>query len=123
MLAWMPGSTQPTCLCRGRKHWHPSGLARDFELLQTSTESLRNGRLSPLAVTVRDIAGNPVVGAAITFGVPGLLNGTLVGTTVVTNASGVASVSATAPPVSMSYVIGATVSGLPPVFFTLTSTP
>jgi hypothetical protein len=77
---------------------------------------------TPLAVTVTDIVGNPLPGAAVTFGLPSLVNGVLSGVTVTTNASGIASVNATAPPAPVSYVIGATVNGLPPVFFTLSAT-
>jgi hypothetical protein len=76
---------------------------------------------APLAVNVRDVDGNAVPGVAVTFGVPGLLSGAALGYTATTNASWIASVNATAAPVPLSYVIGAAVSGLQPVYFTLSA--
>jgi len=60
---------------------------------------------------------------SVIFGAPGLLNGTPAGLTVLTNASGVASITATAGPVPLSYAIATTVTGVSPVIFSLAVTP
>ena len=78
---------------------------------------------TPLAVTVKDIVGNPVPGAAVTFALPGLINGTVIGGAVTTNALGIASVNVTSTQVPLTYVIVAAVNGVPPVYFMLSATP
>lgn len=76
---------------------------------------------APLAVTVRDVDGNVVPGVAVTFGLPGLVNGAVFGYTATTNASGIASVNATAAPAPASHAISAAVNGVQPVYFTLSA--
>src|SRR5207247_4180480 len=44
------------------------------------------------SVLVRDVSGNPVFGAAVTFAAPGTTNGVLTGPSQSTNTSGVATV-------------------------------
>ena len=79
---------------------------------------------NPLQATVKDSAGNPVAGATVTFAMPGAgpsaAGAVLSSTTAVTNASGVASVTATANLTPGSYVVTATV-GAVAVAFSLTN--
>ena len=77
----------------------------------------------PLAVTVIDPFGAPVAGATVAFSSPGsgascAFSG---GGTAATDASGVASVIATANGTTGSYQVAASVSGLPAVSFSLTN--
>ncbi len=77
-----------------------------------------------LQATVKDSAGNPVPGATVTFAMPGAgpsaAGAVLSSTMAVTNASGLASVTATANHITGSYVVTATVGALS-VGFSLTN--
>ena len=75
---------------------------------------------APLQVTVRDGGGTPMPGIVVAFSAPPAgASATLSSTVTVTNSAGVARVNATARPTAGSYSVIATVSGLPPVVFTL----
>ena len=68
---------------------------------------------SALQVTLRNGSGNPVAGATVTFTVPASgASATLSSPTAITNAAGVASVTATANSIVGSYTVGATANGL-----------
>ena len=78
----------------------------------------------PLQVTVRDTNNNLLSGAAVTFTVTPAANGasaTLSSGTVITNPSGLASITATANATMGSYVVQANVFSLPAVNFSLTN--
>ncbi len=79
---------------------------------------------SPLQVTVKDLIGNPVSGVTVNFLAPGSgASATLSAATAVTNASGVASVTATANATVGSYSVTASVAGVvTPATFSLTNT-
>jgi uncharacterized repeat protein (TIGR01451 family) len=78
---------------------------------------------APLVALVRDLANQPVGGVTVTFTVPGSgASATLSSATAVTNASGLASITATANTVAGSYNATATV-GLLTATFALTNTP
>lgn len=77
----------------------------------------------PLRVTVTDPFGSPVAGATVVFTAPAsgascVLSG---GGSATTGAAGEASVTATANGTVGSYAVTASVSGLPPVTFSLTN--
>jgi hypothetical protein len=67
----------------------------------------------PLQVTVADVGGNPLSGVTVIFGAPGTgASATFSSSTAVTNAEGVASVTATANGTAGSYIVSASASGL-----------
>lgn len=78
----------------------------------------------PLAVAIKDAAGNPLQSIVVTFAAPGSgVSATLSAPTAVTNGLGVASVTATANAIAGTYVVTAGVSGLVvPAAFNLTNT-
>ncbi len=77
-----------------------------------------------LSALVRDASNNPVSGVTVTFSVPGSgFSATLSSLTATTNASGIASVTATANTVTGTYNVSATFSGGPAINFSLTNTP
>lgn len=78
----------------------------------------------PLAVTIKDAAGNPLQGLVVIYNVPGSgASATLSAPTAVTNSNGVASVTATANATAGGYAVTAGVSGLVvPASFALTNT-
>src|ERR1039457_2870048 len=76
-----------------------------------------------LQATVRDATGNPVSGASVTFTAPTVGPGaTLSSNTAFTNASGVASITATANQIAGSYTVPASVGALS-TSFSLTNVP
>src|SRR5450631_3392827 len=79
---------------------------------------------NPLSVTVRDAGNNPVPGVTVSFAAPGIgASATLTPSSAVTNASGVASVTATANATVGSYSVTASVVGVvTPATFSLTNT-
>jgi uncharacterized repeat protein (TIGR01451 family) len=86
------------------------------------TAGVSTGFSSPLTVQVTDSNGVAVNGAIVTFTVPSSgASATLSATTATTNASGFASVSATANSLGGSYQVTASVAGATPVNFTLTN--
>ena len=78
----------------------------------------------PLAVQIKDAAGNILQGMVVTYNVPGSgASAVLSAGTATTNASGVASVTATANATAGTYAVTAGVSGLVvPAGFSLTNT-
>ena len=83
--------------------------------LTATPQSLMAGSsvTSMLTATVTDLSARPIPGVVVTFAAPaGQLGATLSGFTATTNASGVASVTATAKTVSGQYQISATVGAL-----------
>ena len=79
---------------------------------------------TPLQVTVMDSSGNPVSGASVTFTPPGSgASAAITGSPATTNASGVASVTATANGTAGGYNVVASAGTLPPVNFALTNDP
>ncbi|HEY4183698.1 MAG TPA: Ig-like domain-containing protein [Polyangia bacterium] len=78
---------------------------------------------APLSATVTDGSGNPVAGVTVTFLVPSSgASATLGSASVVTNASGVASTTATANGAAGAYVVNASAAGVMlPVSFSLTN--
>jgi hypothetical protein len=78
---------------------------------------------TPLQVTVKDSTGNPVSGVTVTFAAPPSgASAVLSGGSAVTNASGVASVTATANSTAGSYTVTANMGTLS-ASFSLTNTP
>ena len=78
---------------------------------------------NPLQVILTDLLGNPMANQTVTFTAPGSgPSATLSATTVLTNSSGVASVTATANLIAGNYSVTASVSGLT-AFFNLTNLP
>jgi protocatechuate 3,4-dioxygenase beta subunit len=78
---------------------------------------------SPLQVTVTDAGSNPVAGVMVTFAAPVSGASATVPASASTNASGVASVSATANGITGGYSVTATVAGVvTPATFSLTNT-
>lgn len=78
---------------------------------------------SPLAVVIKDGAGNPINGASVTFTVPGSASATVTSPQS-TNSSGVASTSATANGLAGAYTVTASVGGVSLTFnLTNTATP
>jgi predicted outer membrane repeat protein len=76
----------------------------------------------PLQVTVTDGLGNPVPGASVTFTPPASgASAVVTGSPVTTNASGIASVTATANGTAGSYNVSASTGTLPPVTFALSN--
>ncbi len=80
---------------------------------------------APLEILVVDAFGNPVEGATVTFAAPGTgASATTSSTTVITDASGHATVTATAGDVAGSYVVNASTPGAnAPASFALTNAP
>ena len=79
---------------------------------------------TPLQVTVMDSLGNPVSGASVTFTPPGSgASAAITGSPATTNASGIASVTATANGTAGGYNVVASAGTLPPVNFALTNDP
>jgi hypothetical protein len=79
---------------------------------------------APLRVTATDGLGNPVAGVSVTFTPPGSgASATVVGGPATTDASGVASVTATANGTTGSYNVVASTGTLPTVSFALTNDP
>ncbi len=77
---------------------------------------------SPLAVTVRDSSNNPVPGVTVTFAGPGTgARATLSAASAITNASGVAQVTATANATNGTYNVVATVASVGAASFALTN--
>jgi hypothetical protein len=77
---------------------------------------------TPLQATVTDGLGNPVAGASVTFTPPvSGASAAIAGSPALTNASGVASVSATANGTAGAYSVVASSGTLPPVNFALTN--
>jgi subtilisin family serine protease len=77
---------------------------------------------APLAVQVLNGRGQPLAGAEVAFAAPSAgASAALSQARVVTNANGYASVQATANAVAGSYVVSASVGGLPAVSFALTN--
>ena len=80
--------------------------------------------LTPLQVAVADSLGNPVSGVSVTFTAPGTgSSATLSPSTATTDASGHASITATANSAAGSYVVTAAVAGAGSATFRLTNTP
>ena len=77
---------------------------------------------TPLAVKATDANGNPVAGASIAFAAPSAGATATFAATATTDASGVASVTATASSLAGSYSVGATASGIA-TSFGLTNVP
>ena len=70
---------------------------------------------TPLAVRVADAANNPVPGATVTFAAPGSgASASLSATTAVTNASGIAQITATANATPGAYAVTASMTGITP---------
>jgi hypothetical protein len=87
----------------------------------TQTALLGNAFATPLQVTVRDSNGNLVSGATVNFQAPGSgASATLSSPSALTNAAGVASVTATANTVTGSYAVTATLGAFSATF-TLTN--
>ncbi|MFO0582978.1 MAG: Ig-like domain-containing protein [Anaeromyxobacter sp.] len=81
--------------------------------------TVNNAFATALGVAVRDSYGNPAAGLTVTYTVPGSgASATLSSGTATTNASGVASVTATANGTVGSYTVGVSVAGvvMPPEF-------
>ena len=79
----------------------------------TQSTPVTTGFGTPLQVTVRDGSNNPVPGITVTYVVPGAgATAALSSLTATTNASGVASVTATANTTAGSYVVSASVAGV-----------
>jgi hypothetical protein len=77
---------------------------------------------SPLAVIVKDVLNNPVSGVTVSFSAPGTgASAALSSPTAVTDASGLASVTATANTVSGAYSVTASATGVTLVNFSLTN--
>jgi len=79
---------------------------------------------TPLQVTATDGLGNPVTGVSVTFAPPGSgASAAIVGSPATTNASGIASVTATANGTAGAYNVVSSAGTLPPVNFALTNDP
>ena len=100
----------------------PASIAVTGGSTQTTPISTSFG--TALQVTVKDTSNLPVPGAVVTFVVPSSgASATLSSLTATTNASGVASVTATANPTSGGYIVTATVAGVATqVTFNMTNT-
>ncbi len=102
----------------------PAGTAANLTASGGTPQSAAAGTAfaSPLQVTVMDSGGNPVSGVSVTFSSPSSgASAALLPGTAVTNASGVASVSATANSTAGSYTVTAAAGALS-VSFSLTNT-
>ena len=79
---------------------------------------------APFQVTATDGLGNPVTGLSVTFTPPGSgASAAIAGSPALTNASGIASVTATANATAGAYDVVASAGTLPPVNFALTNDP
>jgi hypothetical protein len=77
---------------------------------------------TPLQAKVTDAVGNPIAGITVNFQAPTTgASATLSAASAVTNAAGIASLTATANSATGTYSVAASVAGLPAVNFTLTN--
>src|SRR6185369_14295237 len=93
----------------------PASITATFGTPQSAT--VGTAFANPLQVTVKDASGNPLAGTAVTFiAPPSGASAVLPGGAVLTNGSGVASVTAMANNIAGSYTVTATVAGLSATF-------